>query len=372
MARRPRWCRRTSLGLDEPRERVRERGRAGRARSGAAAVDVTSCVLVAQPAGATLETVPMLLYFITGIVAYLLGSIPFGLILVRIFRKQDIREQGSGNIGATNVIRSGGKGLGAVTFLLDAAKGFVAVSACLADRPAHCTRRSSGTESGGHGSGLRHSRTYLHGVAAIQGRQRRRYRFRRLSRHRSVVCSWSSLLAFILVFALSRYVSLASILAAIGVSPCSVAAASRAADAVHDRRRDRAAAAHHRQASREHPPPARRDRIPLRQIEGRRRVSRIAIIGSGAWGTALAISLANRGNHTIALWSHTAEVAETIAQHRENRRYLPGLTVPDVVYRRQRISHTRSNRPRSSSASCLPLMCTRFTPAWLRIWRQAR
>ena len=69
----------------------------------------------------------MLLYFIVGIVAYLLGSIPFGLILVRIFRKQDIRTQGSGNIGATNVIRSGGKGLGAVTFLLDAAKGFVAV-----------------------------------------------------------------------------------------------------------------------------------------------------------------------------------------------------------------------------------------------------
>ena len=66
----------------------------------------------------------MLLYFIVGVLAYLLGSIPFGLILVRVFRKQDIRQQGSGNIGATNVIRSGGKGLGAATFLLDAAKGF--------------------------------------------------------------------------------------------------------------------------------------------------------------------------------------------------------------------------------------------------------
>ena len=69
----------------------------------------------------------MALYFIVGIVAYLLGSIPFGLILVRIFRKEDIRQHGSGNIGATNVIRSGSKGLGVVTFLLDAAKGFVAV-----------------------------------------------------------------------------------------------------------------------------------------------------------------------------------------------------------------------------------------------------
>ena len=52
-------------------------------------------------------------------VSYLLGSIPVGYLLVRIFRKQDIRGIGSGNIGATNVLRSGGKGLGAVTFLLD-------------------------------------------------------------------------------------------------------------------------------------------------------------------------------------------------------------------------------------------------------------
>jgi glycerol-3-phosphate dehydrogenase (NAD(P)+) len=60
-------------------------------------------------------------------------------------------------------------------------------------------------------------------------------------------------------------------------------------------------------------------------------VSRIAIIGSGAWGTALAISLARRGNHSITLWSHTAAVAGSIAQHRENRRYLPGYPVPESV-----------------------------------------
>ena len=60
-------------------------------------------------------------------------------------------------------------------------------------------------------------------------------------------------------------------------------------------------------------------------------MSRIAIIGSGAWGTALAISLARRGGHSIALWSHTAAVAGSIAQHRENRRYLPGYTIPDSV-----------------------------------------
>ena len=60
-------------------------------------------------------------------VSYLLGSIPVGYLLVRLFRNQDIRSVGSGNIGATNVLRSGGKGLGAATFLLDMLKGCTAV-----------------------------------------------------------------------------------------------------------------------------------------------------------------------------------------------------------------------------------------------------
>jgi glycerol-3-phosphate acyltransferase PlsY len=59
--------------------------------------------------------------------AYLLGSIPTGYLLVRLFRHQDIRQAGSGNIGATNVLRAGGKGLGAATFLLDMLKGCSAV-----------------------------------------------------------------------------------------------------------------------------------------------------------------------------------------------------------------------------------------------------
>ncbi len=59
--------------------------------------------------------------------AYLLGSIPFGYLLVRFFRKEDIRSTGSGNIGATNVARSGAKGLGFATLLLDTLKAFAAV-----------------------------------------------------------------------------------------------------------------------------------------------------------------------------------------------------------------------------------------------------
>jgi glycerol-3-phosphate acyltransferase PlsY len=59
--------------------------------------------------------------------AYLLGSIPVGYVLVRLFRGQDIRSVGSGNIGATNVLRTGSKALGAATFLLDVLKGCAAV-----------------------------------------------------------------------------------------------------------------------------------------------------------------------------------------------------------------------------------------------------
>lgn len=65
--------------------------------------------------------------FLALVIGYLLGSIPFGLVLTRLAGKGDIRAVGSGNIGATNVLRTGSKGLAAATLLLDALKGAVAV-----------------------------------------------------------------------------------------------------------------------------------------------------------------------------------------------------------------------------------------------------
>jgi glycerol-3-phosphate acyltransferase PlsY len=62
-----------------------------------------------------------------GIIGYLLGSIPFGLLLTRLAGYGDIRRIGSGNIGATNVLRTGSKGMAALTLLLDLAKGWAAV-----------------------------------------------------------------------------------------------------------------------------------------------------------------------------------------------------------------------------------------------------
>jgi acyl phosphate:glycerol-3-phosphate acyltransferase len=66
------------------------------------------------------------LHQVAAVVGYLLGSIPFGLLLTRITGKGDIRSIGSGNIGATNVLRTGSKGLAALTLLLDGGKGAVA------------------------------------------------------------------------------------------------------------------------------------------------------------------------------------------------------------------------------------------------------
>ena len=65
--------------------------------------------------------------FLVILFSYLSGSIPFGLILTKIFKSQDIREIGSGNIGATNVLRTGNKFLAALTLILDILKGYIPV-----------------------------------------------------------------------------------------------------------------------------------------------------------------------------------------------------------------------------------------------------
>ena len=65
--------------------------------------------------------------FLIGIISYLMGSIPFGFILTKIFLKKDIREIGSGNIGATNALRTGNKSIGYSTLVLDIIKAVVPV-----------------------------------------------------------------------------------------------------------------------------------------------------------------------------------------------------------------------------------------------------
>lgn len=71
--------------------------------------------------------IPLYPYLIAAVFGYLMGSVPYGLLLTRVAGLGDIRRIGSGNIGATNVLRTGNKMLAALTLLLDGLKGFLAV-----------------------------------------------------------------------------------------------------------------------------------------------------------------------------------------------------------------------------------------------------
>jgi len=149
--------------------------------------------------------------------AYLLGSIPFGYLLVRTFRKEDIRASGSGNIGATNVARSGAPGLGLATLVLDLGKGSTAVIA------AFLIARHSGVMDRSHAFDLAMGAAIAavlghifpvwlgfrggKGVATAMG----------VFLALSPVLGLFILIVFIVVFAFSRYVSLSSIVAAASV-----------------------------------------------------------------------------------------------------------------------------------------------------------
>jgi acyl phosphate:glycerol-3-phosphate acyltransferase len=146
--------------------------------------------------------------WIAAAIAYFLGSIPFGYLLVLAFRKEDIRQSGSGNIGATNVMRSGSRWLGILTLLLDLAKGFLAV-----EIGRHLAGDGKAIEAGaiaaffavvGHvfpiwlqGKGGKGVATALGVFLAL-----------------APLAALSSLGVFIVALGLTRFVSLASILAA--------------------------------------------------------------------------------------------------------------------------------------------------------------
>jgi glycerol-3-phosphate acyltransferase PlsY len=144
------------------------------------------------------------------VAGYLCGSMPWGYWLVRIFRREDIRTQGSGNIGATNVWRVHGRRLGIPAVLLDTLKGFApALVATLAV---------------GHGSGV------LAGAAAMLGHYRPLYlRFRKGGKMVATaggaffgvapIVGGLAAAIWLLLFATTRYASVASIVAALSLGP---------------------------------------------------------------------------------------------------------------------------------------------------------
>jgi acyl phosphate:glycerol-3-phosphate acyltransferase len=140
------------------------------------------------------------------VLAYFVGAVPFGYLFVRLRQGRDIREVGSGNIGATNVLRASGLVSGIVTLLLDAAKGYLAVlvAGLLTHQDGRFMASAAGAAVLGHvfpiylrfrgGKGVATSAGALLGLA--------------------VLSTTGAILVFLLVVALWRYVSLASIFAA--------------------------------------------------------------------------------------------------------------------------------------------------------------
>ena len=132
----------------------------------------------------------MMIYAIVAVVSYLLGSIPFGYILVRLFRGEDVRATGSGDLGATNVMRSGSKGLGIATLILDASKGYIAVALAAGFARSIFTYQIDGTYAVDKSIAMALAAafailgTHLPGMAQIQGRQGSRYWRRVFSRSR--------------------------------------------------------------------------------------------------------------------------------------------------------------------------------------------
>ena len=139
------------------------------------------------------------------VAAYLIGNIPFGYLLVKLKSGQDVRELGSGNIGATNVLRTSGRFLGIATLLLDRAKGLAAV--WIADRLTH-------------GSALWMSAAVLAVMAGHAFPVFLRFRggkavasFVGAFAYLTPVPLLSTLVVFVIVVAITRYISMGSIIA---------------------------------------------------------------------------------------------------------------------------------------------------------------
>ena len=257
-------------------------------------------------------------WLLTIVVGYLLGSIPFGYLLVKSFMDQDIRSSGSGNIGATNVARSA-KGLGAATLVLDLGKAVLAILFARHIAPGNYNMEVVAAVAAicGHifpvWLGFRGGK----GVSSALGV--------------FILLAWPASVCMIAVFALVLLLQphgLACIHRSRALVPGLRACVFRASPQQHyGRRLYLYPAADLRDAPPEHPPHAGRHGKPHRAEEGLR-LSRIAVLGAGAWGTALAISLARRGGHQLTVWAHSPALAEQLAEHGENLPYLPGYTLP--------------------------------------------
>ena len=255
-----------------------------------------------------------------GVVAigYLLGSIPFAFLLSRRWTGLDVRQAGSGNVGAANVLRTTGVAAAVAVMLLDVAKG--AGSVLVADR-------LDGRCGGAGGRRLcRDRRAHLPGLAAVPRRQGRRDRVRRLLGADAGGARAVAVAVFVATVWLTRYVSLGSVVATVALRPGRLRARTR----------------------RRHSSPARRPRARsscsatgrtcARLLCGHRAAHRpaggamirAAVLGAGSWGTALAMHLARVG-HPVRLWARDAALVADMQARRANAVYLPDVPFPPGI-----------------------------------------
>lgn len=164
----------------------------------------------------------MIYAVLTVILAYLLGSVSFAIVFSKIFMKKDVRELGSGNAGTTNVMRTGGFKLGALTFLGDVLKGFVA---CFIGKLVFSNVLENGKEWAVYGA-------FICGVACMLGHvfpvffQFKGGKGIATSVGIFAICCWPAILIGLAVFTLgvllTRIVSVSSIAAAITVVSCTM------------------------------------------------------------------------------------------------------------------------------------------------------
>jgi glycerol-3-phosphate dehydrogenase (NAD(P)+) len=92
-------------------------------------------------------------------------------------------------------------------------------------------------------------------------------------------------------------------------------------------------------------------------------MSRITILGSGAWGTAIALSMVNRGDHEVTLWSHRVEAAEDLSKHRENLHFLPGFPFPSGL----RVTSEDAQAVTEAEILVCAVPSQFLRPAWARL-----
>jgi glycerol-3-phosphate acyltransferase PlsY len=143
------------------------------------------------------------------VVAYLVGGIPFGYLLVRLKSGQDVRSLGSGNIGATNVLRTSGRGVAVATLVLDIAKGFFAVwfAARLTGDSVTWTSLAALAVMAGHAYPVF---LKFHGGKAVAS-------FVGAFLYLTPIPLLATLVIFVIVVAATRHISMGSIIAAAGL-----------------------------------------------------------------------------------------------------------------------------------------------------------